>query len=83
MPAPVRFLLACGLVGFTALFAPAAARADVRFDHCMPTAAGGITCDTQPQGDTLLDDEAARYGLFDQASPGWSEFSPFGWDDDI
>lgn len=83
MSAPVGFLFASGLVWLTTLIAPAAARAVVLFDNCQPSAAGGITCDTQPEGDTLLDDEAARYGLFDQASPGWSEFSPFGWDDDL
>lgn len=58
-------------------------RADVRFENCQPTPDGGVTCDTVPEGDTLLDDEAARFGLFDEASPGWSEYSPYGWDDDI
>ena len=33
-------------------------------------------------GNTLADDEAARYGLFDEASPGWAEFDPYeGYDD--
>jgi hypothetical protein len=58
------------------------ARAGVEFDNCQPTADGGITCDTRPTGNTLADDEAARYGLFDEASPGWSEFDPYeGYDD--
>ena len=39
-------------------------------------------CNTQPTGNTLMDDEAARYGLFNEASPGWSEFDPYqGYDD--
>ena len=57
-------------------------QAGVEFDNCQPTAAGGVTCDTQPTGNTLMDDEAARYGLFNEASPGWSEFDPYeGYDD--
>ncbi|MFZ9287840.1 MAG: hypothetical protein ACO24E_04485 [Vulcanococcus sp.] len=57
-------------------------QAGVVFDNCQPTADGGITCDTQPTGNTLMDDEAARYGLFNEASPGWSEFDPYqGYDD--
>jgi hypothetical protein len=60
-----------------------AARADVVFEDCHPTADGGISCDTRPTGDTLLDDEAARFGLFDAASPGWNEFEPFEADDDM
>jgi hypothetical protein len=30
-----------------------------------------------PTGNTLFDDEAARYGLLRDASPGWSEFDPY------
>ena len=57
-------------------------RADVVFQNCVPVAGGGITCDTRPEGNTLMNDEAARYGLFDQASPGWDEFEPYqGYDD--
>ena len=41
-----------------------------------------MTCNTQPTGNTLMDDEAARYGLFNEASPGWAEFDPYeGYDD--
>ena len=58
------------------------ARAGVEFDNCQPTPDGGVTCDTRPTGNTLADDEAARYGLFDEASPGWAEFDPYeGYDD--
>ena len=39
-------------------------------------AVGGISCDTRLTGNTQMDDEAARYGLFNDASPGWSEFDP-------
>lgn len=61
---------------------PSVARAGVEFTDCQPVAGGGITCDTQPTGNTLDDDEAARYGLFDEASPGWAEFDPYeGYDD--
>ena len=38
---------------------------------------GAITCDTVPTGNTLADDEAARFGLFANASPGWNEFDPY------
>ncbi|MFQ6537921.1 hypothetical protein [Aphanothece stagnina] len=53
------------------------AAADVVFDDCHPTADGGVTCDTHPTGDTLMDDVDARFGLFNEASPGWNEFEPF------
>lgn len=56
-------------------------RADVRFENCQPTADGGETCDTSPTGNTRLDDLDARFGLFDEASPGWNEFEPFEGDD--
>ena len=58
------------------------AHAGVEFTDCQPVSGGGVTCDTVPTGNTLMDDEAARYGLFDEASPGWSEFDPYeGYDD--
>ena len=53
------------------------ARAGVIFDDCVTAADGSISCDTRPTGNTLDNDEAARYGLFDQASPGWAEYSPY------
>ena len=44
---------------------------------------GSITCNTVPTGNTLTDDIDARYGLDDEASPGWSEFEPYqGFDDE-
>ena len=56
--------------------------AGVEFTDCQPASGGGVTCDTRPTGNTLMDDEAARYGLFDEASPGWSEYDPYeGYDD--
>lgn len=61
---------------------PEPGAADVVFQNCLPVAGGGITCDTRPEGNTLMNDEAARYGLLDQASPGWDEFEPYqGYDD--
>ncbi|MFM2123105.1 MAG: hypothetical protein RLZZ589_1542 [Cyanobacteriota bacterium] len=75
MPALLMLLVALALQ-------PSVARAGVEFTDCQPVAGGGITCDTQPTGNTLDDDEAARYGLFDEASPGWAEFDPYeGYDD--
>ena len=58
------------------------AQAGVVFDNCQPAPGGGVTCDTRPTGNTADDDAAARYGLFDEASPGWAEFDPYeGYDD--
>ena len=75
MPALLMLLVALALQ-------PSVARAGVEFTDCQPVAGGGITCDTQPTGNTLDDDEAARSGLFDEASPGWAEFDPYeGYDD--
>ena len=63
------------------LLAGGPAMAGVVFDDCITAADGAISCDTRPTGNTLMDDEAARYGLFDEASPGWSEYSPYaGYD---
>lgn len=59
-------------------------QAGVEFDNCQPAGDGGITCDTRPTGNTQMDAEAARYGLFNEASPGWSEFDPDqGFEDDF
>lgn len=66
-----RFVVLC------LVLAPIAAHADVRFDNCVPAAGGGITCDTRPEGNTLFKDEAARYGLLNDASPGWDEYNPY------
>jgi hypothetical protein len=75
-----RLLPALALVGLG--WAPV--RAGVEFDNCQPAGDGGITCDTRPTGNTQMDDEAARYGLFNEASPGWSEFDPDqGFEDDF
>lgn len=72
------------LAALVLLVALPPARADVVFENCQPTADGGITCDTRPTGNTQMDDEAARYGLFNEASPGWSEFDPDqGFEDDF
>ncbi len=60
---------------------PLAGRAQVRFQDCEPAAGGGVTCDTEPEGNTLLQDQAARFGLFDAASPGWEEFDPYAEDE--
>jgi len=59
-------------------------RAGVRFENCVTAADGAVSCDTVPTGNTLADDEAARFGLFSNASPGWNEFDPYaGYEDDF
>lgn len=73
MPAPLPFL---GGAFVLALMFTLQARAGVVFDNCQQLAGGAVSCDTRPTGNTRDDDEAARYGLFDQASPGWNEFDP-------
>ncbi len=74
----VAALLLAGLIPLVVM----PARAGVAFENCQPTADGGVSCDTRPTGNTLADDEAARYGLFNEASPGWAEFDPYeGYDD--
>jgi len=83
-PLPRSLALSIALVGLGLGLPPGLTpvRADVVFQNCVPVAGGGITCDTRPEGNTLMNDEAARYGLFDQASPGWDEFEPYqGYDD--
>jgi hypothetical protein len=78
-----RSALAVGAIS-TALLVGQPGRAGVEFDNCQPAADGGISCDTRPTGNTQMDDEAARYGLFNDASPGWSEFDPDqGFEDDL
>lgn len=79
---PISSLALTGLS--LALLGSSPARAGVEFDNCQPTADGGISCDTRPTGNTLMDDQTARYGLFNDASPGWSEFDPdAGFEDDL
>jgi hypothetical protein len=82
--APIfRSALAVGAIS-TALLVGQPGRAGVEFDNCQPAADGGISCDTRPTGNTQMDDEAARYGLVNDASPGWSEFDPDqGFEDDL
>ena len=78
-----RSALAVGGIS-TGLLVGQPGRAGVEFDNCQPAGDGGITCDTRPTGNTQMDDEAARYGLFNEASPGWSEFDPDqGFEDDF
>jgi len=63
---------------------PLAVRAGVQFENCIHGSDGSITCDTVPTGDTLMDDESARFGLLQNASPGWSEFDPYeGFEDEF
>ena len=69
--------LVAGLVALSA----GVCHAGVVFDNCVTGADGSISCDTRPTGNTLMNDEAARYGLFDEASPGWAEYNPYqGYD---
>ncbi len=66
-----------------AFLAAIPALAGVQFENCQPTGDGGMSCDTRPTGNTLMNDQDARYGLLDQASPGWQEFEPFQGDDEM
>lgn len=81
-PAALRAALALfagGVLLLPGLWSPLAA--GVLFRDCVSGSDGSITCDTQPTGNTLFDDEAARFGLLNNASPGWSEFDPYaGYD---
>jgi hypothetical protein len=80
---PVRAVLGSLLLLSMALL-PAPAQAGIQFTNCQEGSDGSITCDTVPTGETLVDDESARYGLLNQASPGWSEFNPYeGYDEDF
>lgn len=81
----IRPISSLALAGVSlTLLGLAPAIAGVEFDNCQPTADGGISCDTRPTGNTLMDDQTARYGLFNDASPGWSEFDPDeGFEDDL
>jgi hypothetical protein len=75
-------ILSGALLVLNCCLALVSAQAGVVFDDCQPTPDGGVTCNTRPTGNTLLDDEAARYGLFNEASPGWAEYDPYqGYDD--
>ena len=86
-PAPFGRRLAWGARLLAGVLAPIAlvlpVSAGVIFENCQTAADGSISCDTRPTGNTLMDDEAARYGLFDEASPGWAEFDPYEGDDDM
>lgn len=84
-PRPTWLLAAAGALAaaLTLPLSVAPARAGVLFDNCVSGSDGAISCDTRPTGNTRLDDEAARYGLFDQASPGWAEYNPYEGDDQM
>jgi hypothetical protein len=81
-----RFGGSLGPVLLSALIAtaPGLALAGVQFENCVTGSDGSLSCDTVPTGNTLLNDVEARYGLLQNASPGWSEFDPYqGYDDDF
>jgi len=75
------YSVALGLLLSLAL-SPPPAQAGVEFDDCQPTPEGGVTCDTRPTGNTNLDAIDARFGLMEEASPGWNEFDPYEGDDE-
>ena len=60
------------------LAGPGAARAGIQFENCVNGTDGSISCDTVPTGNTYMNDKDAQYGLLQNASPGWSEFDPYG-----
>jgi hypothetical protein len=82
---PARFALsmAAGLL-LSLMGGAGKVLANVQFENCVTGADGSITCDTVPTGNTLMNDVDARYGLLQNASPGWNEFDPYqGYDDDF
>ncbi|WP_254992628.1 lactate dehydrogenase [Cyanobium sp. Cruz CV11-17] len=80
----LRRLALAGVLTGSLLGAGAKVLANVQFENCVTAADGSITCDTVPTGNTLMNDVDARYGLLQNASPGWSEFEPYqGYDDDF
>ncbi|WP_286194840.1 lactate dehydrogenase [Synechococcus sp. CCY 0621] len=82
-PSLLAFGLAGGLV-LSLIGGTGQSLANVQFENCVTAADGSITCDTVPTGNTLMNDVDARYGLLQNASPGWSEFEPYqGYDDDF
>lgn len=75
----VRFA-AFGLL--TLLLCSGSTSAQVRFDDCEPSAAGGVTCNTVPEGNTRMQMIDGESGLLDEASPGWPEYDPYeGYED--
>ena len=77
MPIVLRLLMSLAV-----LLAVLPADAGVEFTDCQPVSGGGVTCNTEPTGNTLMDDVDARYGLLNEASPGWGEYDPYeGYDD--
>jgi len=64
-------------LGVLLLLAAGPVQAGIDFTGCTSGPDGSITCNTVPTGNTLTDDIDARYGLDDEASPGWSEYEPY------
>ena len=73
--AQVRHIVGLGVLLLLAAAGPA--QAGIDFTGCTSGPDGSITCNTVPTGNTLTDDIDARYGLDDEASPGWSEYEPY------
>jgi len=81
---PFRSCRAAAPLLILGLLTAAPAEAGVRFENCATASDGSISCDTVPTGNTLMRDEDARFGLLDNASPGWAEFDPYaGYEDDF
>ena len=79
-----RALSLAGVLLLSLIGGAAGGLANVQFENCVTGADGPISCDTVPTGNTLMQDVDARYGLLQNASPGWSEFEPYqGYDDDF
>ena len=77
-----RALSLAGVLLLSLIGGAAGGLANVQFENCVTGADGSISCDTVPTGNTLMQDVDARYGLLQNASPGWSEFEPYqGYDD--
>ena len=86
LPTPMAALIrGCRPVAVVlAVLVSGPALAGVRFENCQSAPDGSISCDTVPTGNTLMQDVDARFGLLDNASPGWAEFDPYaGFEDDF
>ncbi|KZR70164.1 hypothetical protein PMIT1313_00815 [Prochlorococcus marinus str. MIT 1313] len=79
----VSLMFRCAAFGLlTLLLCSGSTGAQVRFDDCEPSAAGGVTCNTVPEGNTRMQMIDGESGLLDDASPGWSEYDPYeGYED--
>jgi hypothetical protein len=84
MPQRRPSLLASAMLLIAVAASQSRGHAGVIFNDCVRGSDGSITCNTVPTGNTYLNDKDAQYGLLQNASPGWSEFSPYqGYNEEL